>query len=119
MNNNVTRQSERDILVVKVRITDHAYDRAKERLSWKPGVLDKMTEKAYLEGIKHKDTKGQLNKYITKIWFKHKNANNIRIYGENIYLFCDNILVTVYQLPGNLRQYIKHCRFNNAISYFK
>ena len=45
-----------------VHITDHAYERAKERLSWKTSVLEKMAEKAYNDGICHKDTKGSLNK---------------------------------------------------------
>ena len=42
--------------------TEHAYDRAKERLNWKSKVLDKMMQKAYEEGIQHKDTKGSLKR---------------------------------------------------------
>lgn len=95
-----------------VAITEHAYERAKERLSWKSKVLDKMAEKAFLKGIKHKDTKGSLNKYVTSLWFKYKHANNIRIYGENIYFFSDNTLITIYQLPNNLRKHVKYCKLS-------
>ena len=97
-----------DVKEYVVSITDHAYDRAKERLSWKHSVLDKMAEKAFLEGVTHKDTKSHLSKYITKIWFQHRTANNVRIYGENIYLFHNNTLITIYQLPNNLRKCVKY-----------
>ena len=91
-----------------VLITKHAYDRVKERLGWKSKVLDKMAEKIFLDGIKHKDTKGKLRRYLTKLWFSYKYCNNVRIYGENIFFFCDNRLITVYQLPNNLRKYVKY-----------
>lgn len=91
-----------------VIITDHAYERAKERIGWKPKVLDKMAEKAFLEGKKHKDTKGALMRYLTKLWFSYKHCNNVRIYGENVFFFCDNILITLYQLPNNLRKHLKY-----------
>lgn len=97
-----------DNLLVVI-ITKHAYDRAKERLKWKSKVLNKMAEKAFLEGIRHKDTKGSLMRYLTKLWFNYKHCNNVRIYGENIFLFCDNRLITIYQLPNDLRKHVKYC----------
>lgn len=102
-------------LLAVVLITEHAYERAKERLKWKSKVLDKMAEKAFLEGIKHKDTKGSLMRYLTKLWFNYKHCNNVRIYGENIFFFCDNRLITVYQLPNDLRKHVKHCRQHQNI----
>lgn len=86
-------------------ITNHAYERAKERLGWTQKVLEKMSSKALSEGIRHSDTKGRLNKYITATYFSYKTANNIRIYGENVYLFDKDVLITVYQLPNNLRSH--------------
>ena len=92
-----------------IRITFHAYDRAKERLRWKVKVLDKMAEKAFLEGVKHKDTRGALNKYLNEIWSNHKKSDNVRIYGEVIFLFANNVLITLYQLPYELRKHVKFC----------
>ena len=89
-------------------ITEHAYKRAKERLKWKNSVLDKMAEIALKEGLRHKDTKGTLRKYIDKLWLKYKNCNNIRIYGENIYIFPGSTLVTIYRLDNKLIKYIKY-----------
>lgn len=87
--------------------TNHAYKRAKERLSWKKSALNRMMKRAFVKGIKHSDTKGQLNKYITDkylngLYFNKKPANNPRIYGENIYFFNDNLLITVYRLPNKV-----------------
>ena len=100
-----------DIHVVTCCIaTEHAYNRAKERLNWKAKVLDKMMQKAYEEGIQHKDTKGSLKRYITKLWFKYKFCNNVRIYGENIYFFCDQKLITLYRLDQKMIKHLQYCR---------
>ena len=88
-------------------ITNHAYQRAKERLRWSRDTINRMSEKAYESGIKHADTTGRLNKYITKLWFQRELANNIRIYGENIFFFTGNTLLTVHQIPNNLKNHIK------------
>lgn len=90
-----------------IEITGHAYDRAKERLSLSRDAFVRQAEKAYESGIAHSQTKGNLKKFMTKLWLQYKKANNMRIYGEVIYLFHDNTLITVYQLPFNLRKYIK------------
>ena len=87
--------------------SEHAYKMAKERLSWNKKTLDKMIIRAFEDGIKHSDTNGQLNKYITKLWFKHKSANNIRIYGEDVYFFNNKKLITLYRLSNQLIKHIK------------
>ncbi len=90
-----------------VHVTDHAYKRAKERFNWSPATIEKMAQKAYDSGLKHKDTKGVLNKYLTSVWAKNKTANNISIHGEVIYIFCFERLITVYHIPSELRKNIK------------
>lgn len=92
----------------KPEATDHAYNRAKERFSWKKKTLDRMMRKAYYEGITHADTVGTLNSYITDLWSQYERANNIRIYGENIYLFRFNKLITLYRLPTELTKHVKN-----------
>ncbi len=91
-------------------ITDHAYLRAKERLSLNKKSLDRLADVAYNKGIKHSDIKGQLKKYIDKLYFEYKTANNIRIYGEFIFLFSKNTLITLYQVPNEFRRMLKHFR---------
>ncbi|MGV6830291.1 MAG: hypothetical protein ACWA5P_01855 [bacterium] len=83
-------------------ITTHAYGRAKERLSWKKPTLERMAERALLNGKTHAQSRGRLKKYIDKLWFKNKTANNIKIYGQNLYIFHGSTLITLYRLPNNL-----------------
>lgn len=91
-------------------ITEHAYDRAKERLGWKHSVLDKMAEKALKQGVNHSEAKGTLKKYITKLWFEHKFCNNVKIYGEDIFFFSNNKLITLYRLDNKLIKHLKYIK---------
>lgn len=95
-----------DIKSEEIVITDHAYDRAKERLSLNRNALERTAKKAFVSGLKHSELKGKLQKYITKLWHMHHSANNIRIHGENIFIFINNTLITVYQLPNNLKNWV-------------
>lgn len=87
-------------------ITDHAYKRAKERFRWKRSSLDRTAREAFKNGITHKDTKGSLNRFITKLWKEYENCGNIRIYGEVIYFFKGSLLITLYQIPNKYKKYV-------------
>lgn len=66
-----------------------------------------MAEKAFNEGITHKQTKGRLHKWITSLFFKNVNANNIRLFGYFAYVFCGETLVTVIPVPADLKKNFK------------
>lgn len=83
----------------KIEVSRHAYERC--GLSRKAAT--RMAEKAFYIGMKHSDTKGQINRWITSLYFNNKNANNIRLYGNFAYIFCNKILVTVLEIPNNLK----------------
>lgn len=87
---------------MKVEITRHAEQRMRERLGLNKKSIERIAQKAFDYGVKHSDTKGNLNKWISKIWNNNKNADNIRIYGDMIYIFCENTLVTTFHIPRNL-----------------
>lgn len=91
-----------------MKITDHAYDRAKDRFRWKKKTIERMAKRALENGMSHKDTKGSLRKYFSGLWDKNKSANNIRIYGENVYLFSGVTLITLYRIPGSLIKNLKY-----------
>lgn len=88
-------------------ISNHARQRMKERCGFNKKSQDRMAQKAFCEGIPHKQTKGRLYKWVTSLFFKHCNANNIRLYGDNAYIFCGETLVTVIPIPNNLRKDFK------------
>lgn len=83
-------------------LSNHAKTRMKERCGFNKKSCERMAEKAFNEGICHNQTKGPLNKWVTSLYFKNKKSNNIRLYGDKAYIFCDETLVTVLQIPTNL-----------------
>lgn len=87
-----------------MNISNHARQRMKERCGFNRKAQDRMAEKAFYEGITHKQTKGRLHKWVTSLFFKNCNANNIRLYGDNAYIFRGETLVTVIPIPGNLKK---------------
>lgn len=91
-------------MTISLTITEHAYERSKERLGFDRTVTDKIAHKAFNDGINHGQAKGRLGKYFDKLYFEYKTANNIRVYGENIFLFNKTTLLTVYQLPHDLKK---------------
>lgn len=85
----------------KVIVTRHAGTRIKERIGCKKTV-EKLAEKAFKFGISEQDASGQLKRYIRRKFEKKYTANNIRIYNQHVFLFANNILITVFKLPNRL-----------------
>lgn len=90
-----------------MNISSHARQRMKERCGFNKKSQDRMAQKAFEEGITHAQTKGRLNKWVTSLYFKNKNADNIRLYGDNAYIFCGETLVTVIPVPANIKKSMK------------
>lgn len=76
----------------------------KERCGFNRKAQERMAERAFNEGITHKQTKGRMHKWVTSLFFKNCNANNIRLLGEFAYVFCGETLVTVIPIPIDLRK---------------
>lgn len=89
--------------VLEVAITDHAHDRMKERLGLPKRAHQNAAQRAYTLGKAHGEARGRLKKFLDAEWLNHKTANNPRIYGEHIYFFRDNVLITVFEVPKRLR----------------
>lgn len=87
-----------------MNISNHARQRMKERCGFNKKAQGRMAEKAFNDGITHKQTKGRLNKWVTSLFFKNCNANNIRLYGGFVYIFADDTLITVMGIPSNIKK---------------
>lgn len=86
-------------------ITKHAFKRAKERLSFTASACRKMAVKAYQQGVSLIETSDFLLKQSAKtIEYGMQNIRHARLYGEIVYLFIDNILVTVYPMSSMLKK---------------
>jgi hypothetical protein len=86
----------------KARTTHHAQDRTRDRLGISKKLADKKAQEALDYGIMHSETKGQLNRYITRLFFYNQTANNIHVYNRYIYIFADNLCITILRLPNHL-----------------
>jgi hypothetical protein len=81
-------------------ITKHAEDRIRQRCGIPKRVVQKNAETALRHGIKHGECSGRLKKYFDYLFLSHNNTGaNIRIYGNHVYIFTKERLVTVLPLP--------------------
>jgi hypothetical protein len=88
-------------------LTFHSCDRLFSRMGGGKKGNQKLANRALQEGICHKETTGSLKRYLDKLYLSYKTANNMRIYGNNIYIFCDQILITVLTLPAKYSKIVK------------
>ncbi len=88
-------------------ITKHAEKRLKQRCGFNKKSMERMVSKALNEGVSHKETKGELKKWVSGVYLKEKKTNNIRLYGDKAYLFHSDMLITVFQIPPYLTKNIK------------
>lgn len=89
-------------------ICRHATKRFKQRLGVHKGDCNKNAENALKHGIKHNETEGSLNRYISALYFRNRTANNIRIYNGSVYLFSNTRLITVFKVPQKYAETVKN-----------
>ena len=88
-----------------MEITQHAYDRARERLGLNKNSFERLVEKALISGRKANTFKGIIKKYLDKLSITYKTSPVV--YGEYLLFFVGEKLITTYQLPSNLKKYLK------------
>ena len=89
----------------ELRITKHGSERTRERMGIPKKAVDRAAAIAYEKGLKHSETCGGLKRYLDYLYFKGGGeANNMRVYGDHIYVFHDEILITVFKLPPEHRK---------------
>ena len=93
-----------------MNLTNHAKERINERCGLNKKSAKRLAIKALESGISHKDTVGSLNRYLTKLFFVNTNANNIKLYGEYIFVFADELLITVMCLPNEYKKEVNKIR---------
>jgi len=83
-------------------ITNHAEERIIERCGIKKKSVERIVDKVLEKGYSHNQLKGRLKKWVDGIYLKERTANNVKLYGDKAYVFVDNKLVTVIQIPQDL-----------------
>lgn len=92
-----------------VQITQHGKARVRKRCGLPSKSVSRMVQEALDKGLKHSETTGRLNRYITALYFKNQKANNIRIYGDKVYIFSNETLITVLNLPNQYKKLAEKC----------
>ena len=85
-------------------VTIHAGRRIRERVGVNKKSVQTVSDRALSRGLSHEDLTGKLKRYIDKLYFKSKTANNIKVFAEKVYLFRDTVLITVVPLPTGLKR---------------
>ena len=81
------------------RVTRHATRRTRERLGIPKKAADSNAEKALNGGFHMDMAKNSLKRYLEGVCREYPPVNNVRVYHRNIYIFNNDILITVMQLP--------------------
>ena len=82
----------------------HAKSRTKERLGLSKNVADKNAERAFENGIGHRDCKGGLKRYVDGLYLRYRQGADYRVYNHHVYLFDVHThkLITILDLPQSL-----------------
>lgn len=78
-----------------MNITQHAYQRARERFRWKPETLERMAKRAVKKGETVDDVTGLAKFHVGK------HGKESRLYGHIVYVIKDEKLITL--MPVNER----------------
>ncbi len=90
-------------LQMAVIVTNHAAERIKKRLGLPKKTCQTHAQAVYENGFKLADAKGRAKRYLYKLFCYSKKANQLRVYGEFVYIFTGSTLITVLNLPKGMR----------------
>lgn len=89
-----------------IQISRHAEKRLRERNGLNKKSMQRIVDRAYIKGIRTKDTTGNLKKWLISLKDKRNGVNIVTVYGHQVYLFAGDVLVTVFDVPCSLKKNI-------------
>lgn len=92
-------------------ITKHGSERVNRRMGIPKKSVNRQFKLALERGTKHGDTKGRLNKWVTKIALNSQNPHHVVLYNGHAFVYAiqgdEPLLITVLPIPGNLMKVVK------------
>lgn len=86
-------------------VTRHAEHRTRERVGIPKKAVRRAAAKAMTDGIPHSHIVGRLRRYLDWLYQQGNGAaDNIMVYGDFIYLFDGDTLITVLDMPSQCRK---------------
>ena len=84
---------------MSAKVTRHADKRMRKRVGVNRSAVEKIARRALADGYTRHDFQGSIRRYLDYLYHYNEEANNIRVYAEKVWIFSDNILITVLDLP--------------------
>ncbi len=84
----------------KLVITEHAYDRMKERNGWSRKTSNRMLRRIYADGLRPGQIKGYLKKWVNNKSYYETDGGECILFGEKLYIFKNMKMVTVIPVPS-------------------
>lgn len=84
-------------------VTRHGRNRMK-RIGLSKSLAQTQADKALEFGLRHVEATGPLKRYMDHVFLSHRNADNMRVYHGSLYIFCGDVLITIYTLDNDKRR---------------
>lgn len=88
-------------------LTKHSISRLQQRCGVSKKNALKVARRAFRTGITHAETHGSLHKFLDSIYLSQQKGTNMRIYGNAVFVFKRDVLITVIRIPNNLLDEVK------------
>lgn len=85
-----------------MKITKHAFKRAKERLGLGRKAFNRMCSRTMEIGKQHIDIKGNLHKWVTSIVMQKTYKPKVYLYSDFMLICLGDKVITVLKIPNNL-----------------
>lgn len=92
------------------KLTRHSIARLEQRCGVSKKNAPKVAKRAFRTGITHAETHGNLHRFLDSLYLSQKKGTNMRIYGNAVFVFKEDVLITVINIPENLMKEIKETK---------
>lgn len=86
------------------KLTKHSISRLEQRCGVSKKNAPTVARRAFRTGITHTETHGNLHRFLDSIYLSQKKGTNMRIYGNAVFVFKEDTLITVINIPKNLME---------------
>lgn len=83
-------------------VSEHAYQRAKQRLGLKGKAVQRRVERAWHEGVAQWEADGTLAAWMNAKMRRHPHVSGVRIYNGFAYFFADTTCTTIIAMPKTI-----------------
>lgn len=92
------------------KLTRHSIARLEQRCGVSKKNASKVAKRAFRTGITHAETHGNLHRFLDSLYLSQKKGTNMRIYGNAVFVFKEDVLITVINIPENLMKEVKETK---------